>query len=64
MGWFAAARRKALRPERARATRLNGQIKRPSDVVGIFPKGTANTRLISAMLLELLMNGQHSAPAT
>ena len=32
--------------------RLNGEIKRRSDVVGIFPSEAAATRLIGAILLE------------
>lgn len=32
--------------------RPNGGIKRPTDVVGIFPSEDANIRLVSASLLE------------
>jgi len=32
--------------------RLDGEIKRPTDVVGIFPNEQAITRLIGAMLME------------
>ncbi len=40
--------------------RLDGEIKRRTDVVGIVPNGAAITRLVGTTLLE--QNGEHEAP--
>lgn len=44
--------------------RLNGEIKRRTEVVGIFPDEEAITHLIGAILLEQTMNGPFSGRDT
>jgi transposase-like protein len=44
--------------------RLNGEIKRRTEVVGIFPNEAAITRLVGAICSSRTTSGPFSAPAT
>src|SRR5689334_25246681 len=44
--------------------RLNGEIKRRTEVVGIFPNENAIVRLIGAICSNRTMNGPSSGPVT
>jgi transposase-like protein len=44
--------------------RLNGKIKRCTEVVGIFPNEDAIVRLVGAICSNKTMNGPSNVPAT